>query len=180
MNIFEVLAYEHALIAKVMQVGQSLARRMALHGAIAEPVGADLTGFCEQFTSHYHQAKEFRLFIALLNSRHSARITPIFGLHHEHSQLSQLTGSLTVAWQLIAERQAGGCELFAGYLADYVSLMQEHLLRENRFYAVVAHLLDDSDPALLDAAFVQIEQETVATDGQERYVPWAVCQAASA
>ena len=157
-----------------------MARRMALPGASVEPIGLELTGFCEQFVSDYHQAKEFHLFTCLLRSRHSVLMTPIVGLHYEHSKLTQMSESLTVAWRLTTEGLVGGCELCAGTLADYVALLQAHLLKEDRFYGVVAHLLDDSDPALLDAAFVQIEQETVATDGQERYVPWAVCQAASA
>ena len=164
----------------MLQVGQSLARRMALPGASVEPIGLELTGFCEQFVSDYHQAKEFHLFTCLLRSRHSVLITPIVGLHYEHSKLTQMSESLTVAWRLTTEGLVGGCELCAGTLADYVALLQAHLLKEDRFYGVVAHLLDDSDQAQLGAAFAQLELATATAGGHERYVRWAVDQATRA
>ena len=173
MNVMEILDHEHQLIAPALQVAQAYARRLALPGAVADPVGFELVGFLDKFVSQCHQTKEFVLFVSLLRKGHASVTSPVAGLHAEHSRLAQLTEALAVAWQMLVDGQMGSGELVAGYLADYAALLQEHLLKEERFYKVTHAVLAAEDHSELKAVFEKVEQETLGADGYSRYSRWA-------
>jgi hemerythrin-like domain-containing protein len=173
MNIFEILEYEHQAIAPALRVAQSCAQRLAQPGAVADPVGQELIGFCDKFVSQCHQVKEFSLYIRLLQKGRSYVIAPIASLHAEHSRLAQLTESLDAAWRLAMEGQPGACELVAGYLRDYAALMEAHILAENRFYRMSETILGVADLAELKTAFAELDQEALGADGHARYCQWA-------
>lgn len=173
MNIFEALDYEHQLIANALQLARSCALRMALPDAAAEPAGQELAGFCLDFISQCHQAKEFNLFVRLLQKGHSHVIAPITGLHADHNRFNQLTEALEAAWRCARDEQPGAYALVAGYLADYAALMQEHMQKEERFYLVIQSVLTPADQEELTATFERINSETLGAGGHERYCQWA-------
>ena len=179
MNVFESLSYEHKLIANMLEVAQACALRMAQPGAVVEPVGQELTRFCDKFISQCHQVKEFNLFIRLLQKGRSYVIEPIVSLHAEHSRLAQLTGALDAAWRMGTDGQAGACELVVCYLTDYAALQQEHMLKEDCFYRVNESILEAADQAELTAVFNELERKTLGVEGHARYCQWA-CQTAGA
>jgi len=173
MNIFEILDHEHQLITPALKVVKSCAVRIAQSGATVEPVGIELVGFLDKFISHCHQAKEYNLYLRLLKKEHAQILTPIVTLHAENSRLAQLTESLDASWRMVTDGQAGAGELVAGYFTDYASLMQAHLQKEERFYKVVAPILEATDHLELTATFDKLEQETLGAEGHERYCQWA-------
>jgi len=160
-----------------MELAQALARRMAQPGATTEPLGQELSSFCLKFISQCHQVKEFNLFIRLLQKGRSYVIAPITGLHAEHSRLNQLTVSLDAAWRCAQEGQAGACELVAGYLTNYGVLMQEHLVKEDRFYKLTSSILEAHDLVELKSGFEQLNQEALGQQGHAHYCAWASQQA---
>jgi len=178
MNIFESLGYEHQLISDALQFARAYARRMTYPGAVAGPDGQALAGFCRSFISQCHQAKEFNLFVRLLQKGHSEVIAPITGLHADHHRLDELAAALDAAWQCVQEGRAGAYELMAGQLTDYAALMQAHMQKEERFYLVIESSLTPDEQAELAATFGQLDQETLGTGGHTRCCQWA-CQLAS-
>lgn len=173
MNVFEILDYEHQLIGHALQAAQGCARRLAQPGAQMEPLVQELADFSSHFVSECHQVKEFNLFIRLLQKGRSYVIAPITGLHDEHSRGAQLSAALEQAWCCAQEKQAGTCELAAGYLADYVALMQVHLTKEDRFYKVTQPILEAVDHTGLKLLFEKVEEETLGVEGYARYCQWA-------
>ena len=180
MNIFEVLDYEHRVIAQAMQLAQSFALRLAQPGATTEPLGQELSNFCSKFISQCHQVKEFNLFIRLLQKGRSYVIAPVTGLHAEHSRLVQLTASLDAAWRCAQDGQAGARELMAGYLTEYATLMQEHLVKEDRFYKLTSSILETADLEDLKSGFEQLDHDTLGKHGHAHYCAWAEQQAGAA
>jgi len=173
MNIFEILESEHQAITPALRVAQSCALRLAQPGAVADPVGQELIGFCDKFVSQCHQVKEFNLYIRLLQKGRSYVIAPIASLHAEHSRLAQLTEALDAAWRLAMDGQPGACELVAGYFTDYAALMEAHILAENRFYRMSESILGAADLEELKAASAQLDQEALGADGHAQYCQWA-------
>ena len=173
MNIFEILGFEHQLISNALQLARAYARRMAYPGAVAEPEGQALAGFCLSFISRCHQAKEFNLFVRLLQYGHSEVIAPITGLHAEHHRLDELTAALDAEWRCAPADQAGAYARMAGHLSNYAALMEAHMLKEERFYLVIESSLTPADHAALAATFGQIDQETLGAGGHTRYCQWA-------
>ena len=94
-------------------------------------------------------------------------------MHDEHSRGAQLSAALEQAWCCAQEKQAGTCELAAGYLADYVALMQVHLTKEDRFYKVTQPILEAVDHTGLKLLFEKVEEETLGVEGYARYCQWA-------
>jgi len=177
MNIFEILDYEHQVIAQAMELAQAFAQRMAQPGATAEPLGQELSSFCIKFVSQCHQVKEFNLFIRLLQKGRSYVIAPVTGLHSEHSRLTHLTAAVDAAWRCAQEGQVGACELTAGYLAEYATLMQEHLVKEDRFYKLTSTILESADLEELRSGFEKLDHDTLGKQGHAHYCAWAKQQA---
>ena len=173
MQVFEMLDYEHRLIGQALQVARGCARRLAQPGARMEPVVQELADFYSHFVSECHQIKEFQLFIRLLQKGRSYVIAPIASLHAEHGRCAQLSEALASAWCCAQEGQAGACELVSGYLTDYVALMQEHLVKEDRFYQVTQPILEAADQAELKSVFERLERETLGEAEHRRYCEWA-------
>ncbi len=173
MNIFETLDYEHQLIGKALQVAKTCARRMAVPGATAEPVGQELKGFCFGFVNQCHQVKEFNLFVRLLQKGRSYVIAPITSLHAEHGELARLIGLLEAAWTCAEKGEAGACARVSGYLSEYAALMQAHLVKEDRFYKLTSTALEAADQATLQTDFERLDRETLGAEGYGRYCQWA-------
>jgi len=173
MNVFEQLEQEHQLISEVLKIAGPQAQRQTPAGAEANPVGRELTEFCERFVSKCHQAKEFNLFLRLLQKGGSSVIVPIIGFHTEHTRLARMAGSLGVVWSLTAEAPTGDWALASGYLADYVALLLTHLAEEDRFYQANRTVLEAYDLADLGVVFDQLEQTMLGAGGYQRYCRWA-------
>lgn len=173
MNVFEILDHEHQMIAPALRAAQAYALHMTQPGATVEPAAQELIGFFNKFVSQCHQVKEYHLFIRLLQKGRSYVIAPIATLHAEHSRLARMTEALDAAWQWAADGHAGACELVAGYFTDYAALMDEHLLKEERFYRVTDSILEPADHLKLGAEFDRLEQETLGADRCKSPNQWA-------
>jgi len=173
MNAIEILEYEHQLILDVLRMAQAQARLLAISDNMPVSKEPGMADFCAKFISRCHHAKEFELFVTLLQKGRSYVIGPITSFRAEHSHLCQLTASLAVVWKLRDEGQAGAAQVVAEYLTDYAGLMHDHIQKENRFYQVVSEILDDTDHLAIKAAFDRLDGETLGTDGHDRYCRWA-------
>ena len=172
MNVIEILEYEHQLILGVLWVLQDRITGIKNDLPVAdEPAVAD---FCAKFIGACHCAKEFELFMKLLQKNStSIFIGPVTSFHTEHNQLCQQTSALTVAWRLKAERQPGAGQVVADYLTAYINFMRPLIKKENYFYELVVDVLDAADHQELKNVFDKLDGEVLGPTGHDQYCRWA-------
>ncbi len=168
MTIFEVLEQEHGLIAKVLTVADARARQVTQPGAAAEPFWAELSSFAEEFVSRRHQAKEFKLFLYLQRKEFFPVTEFVAGFLTEHCRLAQLTKSLSISLRMIEDEAASERNFFASHFAQYIALIRKHMFEEDRFYKLVASVLEPSEQFELMTGFEKLDRETAGRSG-----PWA-------
>ena len=173
MSAIEILEYEHQLILDVLSMAQNRVRLLAVADNQSKAKDSRLPDFCAKFICRCHHAKEFELFVTLLQKGRSYVIGPITMFHSEHSRLGQLSASLAVTWRLMDEGHADAPWVVAEYLNDYVGLMRAHLQKEKRFYQVVSEILDDNDHLAIKAAFDKLDGEILGAEGHDQYCRWA-------
>jgi len=172
MNVLEILEYEHQLIQGVFWVMQPQIPVIKNDVPVANE--SEVADFCAKFIGTCHCAKEFELFVKLLQKEPSPIIAgPVSSLHTEHNQLRQQTSALTVAWKLKTEQQPGAGQRVAEYLAAYIDLMNELIKKENYFYESVDSVLGDTDQLELKDAFDKLDGELLGAGGHDRYCRWA-------
>lgn len=172
-NVFEILESEHRLIAKALAGSRPCVPHLAQLGAAVQPVSPELIGFCEQFVSRYHQLKEHHLFLCLQRKGGASVSAPMVALLVDHCRLARLTGLMDGLGRMHPDGQPGNRALMAGYLADYITLTQEHMLKEDRFIRMACGLVDSLDQAALAVTFEQLEQEPSGVARRAHCVQWA-------
>ena len=172
MNVLEILEYEHQLILGVLWVMQARVPAIEADRPIANE--SEVVDFCARFIGECHCAKEFELFVRLLQKTQSSIfIGPVTSFHTEHDQLCQQTSALTVAWKLKTTRKPGAGQMVAEHLNAYTNLMRALIKKENYFYEIVGSVLDDADQLELKGAFDKRDDEVLGTGGHDHYCRWA-------
>ena len=171
MNVIEILEFEHQMILDVLGVAQ--ARLPAITGNVPVSKEPGIADFCAKFISRCHHAKEFEIFVKLLQKDRAYVVEPITLFRAEHSQLCQLTSSLAVAWKLMAAGQSDSGRIMTEYFNNYADRMRDHCQKESRFYQVVSDVLDDADQLALKEAFDRLDCEMLGTEGHDRYCRWS-------
>jgi len=178
-----VLKDEHRIIERVLSVLQSLVAKME-SGVNPE---CDALNHCVQFFRLFadacHHAKEEDLLFPVLESRGIPREGgPIGVMLHEHAQARGLTKEMGEALAEIEAGSADGKERFQTAARHYVSLLSNHIQKEdNILYVMGDRVMTAEDQDSLCSRFCEVgcrsfggkrreELEALADDLENRWL----------
>jgi len=160
MRATEVLKQEHRLIEQVLDC---LERMAADPSALDRDAAANAVEFLADYADRRHHGKEEDLlFTAMEEQGFPTDVGPIGVMLAEHTIGRKVVAGMRAALETRAE---GSRTRFATAAMDYVTLLREHIQKEDYIlYPLADGAFDEAVEARLAAAFAELE----ARPGEER------------
>lgn len=164
---YTVLAAEHRLIERGLDLLDRLCRKARLTKTLDESVANGLLGFFREFADLTHHLKEERILFPAIDAK---GFFPGCGLVSEH----ELGRTRLRAMAAVVERAARGDDearkTFLRQAGSYISLLRAHIAKEDECLAnVCARTFDSEDVARLATAYEDLERREVGKGAFERF-----------
>jgi hemerythrin-like domain-containing protein len=166
MHATDILTAEHLVIEQVLNCLEVLARRAQTKGELDRPAAEQALDFFRTFADQcHHRKEENHLFPALEGRGLPRQHGPTGVMMAEHEQGRQHLQAMARALE------DGDARGFASQAAGYVSLLRDHILKENyRLFPMADHLLTAEDQKALLAAFADVEVREMHHGTHEKYL----------
>jgi len=154
-NAIKILMDEHRLIEQVLGSLETLALDVEAARPLERPDVAGYATFFKQFADACHHGKEEDLLFARMIERGMPRDSgPIGVMLHEHRAGRQRVGALHSIGEGRGEVDATQRQLFLEASFDYVPLLRQHILKEDRIlYPMAVRLLEPAELERLETEF---------------------------
>jgi hemerythrin-like domain-containing protein len=168
-NATDALRRDHDVILRVLEALDRVATAVETGGAAPKGMLPSAIEFVRGFADGCHHAKEERLLFPLMKEHGvPEQGGPIGVMLHEHE-----TGREYIRLLEQGVEQDDRSQIIEA-LRGYVSLLREHIAKENDvLFAIADQVLDADEQERLAAEFERIDQEQFGTDARQRFVTLA-------
>ncbi len=132
MKATDILMREHRLIEKVLDSLEDAACRLDDGEEVAPDFFIDAAEFVAGFADGGHHRKEEEiLFVAMVARYMPEDEGPVAVMLHEHEEARRLTAGFRSAAELMKAGDTGASTDLISDVLDYVSLLREHIVKED-------------------------------------------------
>ena len=170
-RITRVLMDEHRVIERMLDVVAEAATRLERGEAVAPNLFAEAGAFFAEFADRcHHHKEEGELFPAMERRGVPGEGGPIGVMLHEHDQGRGYVRIIRAEGQKYAEGTLADPQLLVDAVHDYVDLLRQHILKEDRIlYPMADQVLTGEDQKALWEAAERIEREEMGAGEHERW-----------
>ena len=167
----EILSDEHRLIEQVLDCLDKAAGRLEDGDAIDPEFFLDAAEFVTGFADRCHHSKEEDiLFVALTACDMPQDRGPVAVMLHEHDAGRQYTQGFRSAAEQLKAGDAGAATDVVRNVFDYVGLMREHIVKEDKvLFPMAEQLITGDDLQKLSRDFEQVIAEHEASGKIAKY-----------
>jgi hemerythrin-like domain-containing protein len=175
MQVTDVLRGEHEVIQQVLDCLEALADRAAAEGRVDVEATEGALDFLANFADRCHHAKEERLLFPALNARGlPAHVGPVAVMLSEHELGRAAVARMRRALAEAKRAEAGAPGRFAAAASEYVTLLREHISKENGvLFPMADQMLGEERQGELMRDFERVEHADLGHGTHERYVELA-------
>lgn len=166
MKATDILREEHEVILDVLNVLEAIDRDVARGKELDARSASAVLEFLLEFADRCHHGKEEQLFFTALEARGFPREAgPLMVMETEHTNARALVQSMKTALA------AGDAKRFAQSGGEFVTLMREHIAKENGvLFPMGDSVLAEQGQASLLAAFERYEHADMKAGTHERFL----------
>jgi len=171
MEATEILMEEHRVIERVISALENQAGRMKAGSPVRTEFFLDAAAFIRKFADGCHHRKEEEsLFMAMVDAGLSNQTGPIAIVLAEHEQGRMYTRAMEKAARAMAGGQPDGRDDIILNAQAYVSLMRQHIRRENEFiFPLAVRMIPPDQQEKISQEFERIEHEETGAGVHEKY-----------
>ena len=171
MKAIEILKQEHRVIERVLKALESAAGRVETGRDIRPAFFTDAADFIRHFADGcHHQKEEGVLFKAMQAAGMPADDGPIAAMLGEHERSRTLTRALTDAAEQWQAGDDGARGETARVAREYVTLLREHILKEDSvLYPMAAHTIPHDRHAAVAKTLEEVERVEAAAGVHRKY-----------
>jgi len=171
----QILKDEHRIIEQVLDCVEVLAERCRERGDLDGDAAAQAIEFLREFADRCHHGKEEAQLFPMMESRGFPRDSgPVAVMLAEHVRGRALVVAMDRAREAAAAGEASACESFAGAAQAFVSLLREHIQKEDHcLFPMADQALTEADQFVLQQLFRRVEQEETGVEKRARLVALA-------
>lgn len=165
-----ILRKEHDAILRMLDVTDEVIRLLGRCQPVAQETLDGLLEFFRLFADRCHHGKEEDLLFPLLEKKGLPRAGgPIGVMLGEHEQGRALVRQMREAAEAYERGAADAASRWAQAASGYVTLLREHINKENNVLFIIAeNMLSDAEQRELAAAFEKVEVEKMGEGTHER------------
>jgi hemerythrin-like domain-containing protein len=154
----------------MLEVTEEVSKLLEKGGSIDTRTLSSLLEFFRVFADQCHHGKEEEILFPALEGKGMPRHGgPVGVMLEEHERGRDLIREMGEATDSFRERDTGSGRRWAKAASGYISLLREHISKENNILFVIAEkMLNDSEQANLAAAFDRLEEEKIGSGTHER------------
>jgi hemerythrin-like domain-containing protein len=171
MEATDILMEEHRIIERVLFALEKQADRMKTGSPVRTGFFLDAAAFIRKFADGCHHRKEEEsLFMAMVDAGLSNQTGPIAIVLAEHEQGRRYVRAMEKAARAAAGDPSDDPDDIILNAQAYVSLMRQHIRRENEFlFPLAARMIPSDQQAKLSEEFERIEHEETGAGVHEKY-----------
>jgi len=171
MEGIDILMEEHRIIERVLSALEKQAQRLQAGSAVRLGFFQDASAFARNFADGCHHRKEEEsFFMALVDSGLSNQTGPIAIMLAEHEQGRAYNREMEKATRAIARGDLSAKDDLTRNALDYVTLLRQHIRRENEFlFPLAARMIPAPRQKELAGEFERIEREETGAGIHEKY-----------
>ncbi len=168
----EILMNEHRVIEQVLDCLEKMAILGEQEGRIDAAPARDAVEFFRGFADGCHHGKEEDRLFPLVETRgFSAEEGPTAVMRIEHDEGRSLVGRIEHAIDGAADGRANELREFIGAAHTYVSLLREHIMKEDHcLFPMAERALSAEDQQKLVESFEQAERVDAGSGDHERFL----------
>jgi hemerythrin-like domain-containing protein len=168
----EILSSEHRVIERVLDCLEAMVAQARRAGRLEPQPAKDAVAFFRDFADRCHHGKEeAHLFPALEAKGFPRQGGPTGVMLHEHEQGRAHVRGMAEAIDAAAAGDAAALRQFIGHAEGYISLLREHIYKEDHvLFQLADRTLSEADQEALAAAFGRVEAEEMGRGTHERYL----------
>ena len=168
----EILSSEHRVIEQVLNCLEAIARQAKSAGRLDGPSAKEALAFFRNFADRCHHGKEeAHLFPALEAKGFPRDGGPTGVMLYEHEQGRTHLRGMEETLEAAAAGNADSLQLFVAHAGVYVSLLREHIYKEDHIlFSLADRVFADEDQQELLAAFGKVEADEMGTGTHARYL----------
>jgi len=166
---------EHRVIERVLDCVEELAERAEKDRKLDEASAREAIDFLRSYADRWHHGKEEECLFPMLEARGlSSQEGPTFVMRFEHRQGRAHIGELNDTIEGAARGEEAAVGRFVSHARSYVSLLREHIQKEDHcLFPIADQTLSDDDRRELARQFEEAERAVGAEVDPERYVTLA-------
>jgi hemerythrin-like domain-containing protein len=167
----EELVHEHEVIAFVLKAGAAEAVRMEDTGEIDAGIIEKMLDFFRTFADRCHHAKEEKHLFPVLEGRGmSGDSGPLAVMLGEHTEGRKRRSNIARLLPAAKSGDEDAIRAVAENLAAYVSLLEDHIAKENGvLFPMAERIINEADQAALEKAFARVEEQEAGQGVHEKY-----------
>jgi len=171
----EILMREHRVIEQVLDCVEELAERAERDRKLDGPSAREAIDFLRNYADRWHHCKEEERLFPMLEARGlSPHQGPTYAMRFEHRQGRAHIGEMNDTIEGAAAGEEAAVGRFVSHARSYVSLLREHIQKEDDcLFPIADQTLSDDDRHELARQFEEAEREVGAEVAPERYVTLA-------
>jgi hemerythrin-like domain-containing protein len=171
----EVLMREHRVIELVLACLEELAGRADKDRKLDGASAREAIDFLRTYADRWHHGKEEDRLFPMLEARGlSSHEGPTFVMRNEHRQGRAHIGEMNDTVEGAARGEEVAVARFVSHARSYVSLLREHIQKEDHcLFPIADQALDDDDRRELARQFEEAEREFGDEATPQRYVKLA-------
>jgi hemerythrin-like domain-containing protein len=175
MKATDILRSEHEVILDVLAAIESIGQRAAQSGQLDLASAQEVLDFLRCFADRCHHGKEEQHLFSAMAARGLPReVGPLAVMEHEHDEGRALIARMSEAVVQAEQARDGAASRFAAAAADYVTLMRDHIDKENGvLFPMCDGMLGTAEQDELLRAFETFEHADMGAGAHERFLSLA-------
>ena len=167
----EIHGSEHRVIEQVLACLEKIVEQARQNGRLEKQPAEDAVAFFRNFADRCHHGKEeAHLFPALEAQGFPREGGPTGVMLHEHEQGRACVRGMAESLEAAAAGDPAALERFAANAGEYVSLLRDHIYKEDHIlFALADRVLSADDQQRLLDGFGKVEAEEMGAGTHERY-----------
>jgi hemerythrin-like domain-containing protein len=168
----EILSEEHRVIEQVLDCLEKMAQNCATEGRLDKTSAEQALDFFRNFADRCHHGKEeTHLFPAMEAKGFPRQGGPTGVMLHEHEQGRVHIRGMADAIEGATAGQSEGVTQFVTHARGYVSLLREHIEKEDHcLFTMANQTLTENDQQKLLEAFEHVEDEGMGLGTHEKFL----------
>jgi hemerythrin-like domain-containing protein len=168
----EILKEEHRVIEQVLDCLERIANQCDSEDVLDKGAAHQIIEFFQNFADRCHHGKEEECLFPLLREKNLMMSHPVGRMLNEHDQGREHIRAMLAA---LDEKEVGtSVALFAGHAHAYVTLLREHIQKENHcLFPMAEELLSVRDMRALNHSFQHLEEDDLGGSTHEKYLKLA-------
>ncbi len=161
MKAIDTLATEHGLIRRFLDTLAGALDKIEHGEKVPKTFFQHAVLFSREFVDKYHHFKEELQMFTLLAQKHAGQFdAPIEALRNQHETGRNHVAAIDYAKEGYESGQEAATNDLLEHLASYISMLRQHINREDhRFYPLAFQLLDEDDTARLMVEFERVNEK---------------------